>query len=63
MKRKLLGLALLATTLPALQGCFPLAVTGMGTAAVVATEAAHRVLKGLGALVLGRRPRPVAAGP
>ena len=38
MTRKLLGLALLAATLPALQGCFPLAVTGMGTAAVVATD-------------------------
>jgi osmotically-inducible protein OsmY len=38
MTRKLLGLALLATTLPALQGCFPLAVTGMGTAAIVATD-------------------------
>ncbi|HUP96663.1 MAG TPA: BON domain-containing protein [Usitatibacter sp.] len=38
MMRKLIGLAALAATLPLLQGCFPLAVTGMGTAALMATD-------------------------
>src|SRR5258708_11129251 len=38
MTRKLLGLALLAATLPALQGRFPLPVTGLGPPAVLATH-------------------------
>ena len=38
MTRKLLGLAALAAAMPLLQGCFPLAVTGMGTAALMATD-------------------------
>jgi osmotically-inducible protein OsmY len=37
MTRKFLGLALLAA-LPVLQGCVPLAITGVGTAAMVATD-------------------------
>jgi osmotically-inducible protein OsmY len=38
MIRKLFGIALLAAAVPALQGCFPLVVTGMGTAALMATD-------------------------
>ena len=38
MMRKLATLAILATAPSLLQGCFPLAVTGMGTAAVMATD-------------------------
>ena len=38
MMRKLLGIAALAAAVPVLQGCFPLAVTGMGAAAVMATD-------------------------
>ena len=38
MTRKLLAAALVAAAVPLLQGCFPLAVTGMGTAALMATD-------------------------
>jgi osmotically-inducible protein OsmY len=38
MKRKLLGLAALVSALPLLLGCFPLAVTGVGAAAVMAND-------------------------
>lgn len=38
MMRKLAGLAALVVAVPLLQGCFGLAVTGMGAAAVVATD-------------------------
>jgi osmotically-inducible protein OsmY len=38
MMRKLAGLTLLAAAMPLLQACFPLAVTGMGAAALVATD-------------------------
>jgi osmotically-inducible protein OsmY len=38
MIRKILGFTALAATLPLLQGCFPLAVTGMGTAALMASD-------------------------
>lgn len=38
MIRKLAGLAVLAAAVPMLQGCFPLAVTGMGAAALLATD-------------------------
>ena len=38
MMRKLLFPFLLAAALPTLQGCFPLAVTGMGAAAVMASD-------------------------
>ncbi len=38
MTRKILGLTLVAAALPLLQGCFPLAVTGMGAAALMATD-------------------------
>lgn len=38
MMRKFLGIAALAAAVPVLQGCFPLAVTGMGAAAVMATD-------------------------
>jgi osmotically-inducible protein OsmY len=38
MMRKLAGLALLAAAVPLLQACFPLAITGMGTAALMATD-------------------------
>jgi osmotically-inducible protein OsmY len=38
MMRKLLRLAALAAAASMLQGCFPLAVTGMGTAALMATD-------------------------
>ena len=38
MIRKLAGLAALAAAVPMLQACFPLAVTGMGAAAVMATD-------------------------
>lgn len=38
MTRKLLRIAALAAALPLLQGCFPLAVTGMGAAALMATD-------------------------
>ena len=38
MIRKALALTALAAALPLLQGCFPLAVTGMGTAALMATD-------------------------
>jgi osmotically-inducible protein OsmY len=38
MMRKLATLAVLATTASLLQGCFPLAITGMGTAAMMATD-------------------------
>lgn len=38
MIRKILGVAALAAAIPALQGCFPLAVTGVGAAAVMATD-------------------------
>jgi osmotically-inducible protein OsmY len=38
MKRKLLAAAALAAATPMLQGCFPLAVTGMGAAAVMASD-------------------------
>ena len=36
--RKLLAITLIAAALPLLQGCFGLAVTGMGTAAVMAND-------------------------
>jgi osmotically-inducible protein OsmY len=38
MKRKLLAPLLLAAIVPALQGCFPLAVTGLGGAALMAGD-------------------------
>jgi osmotically-inducible protein OsmY len=38
MMRKLATLTLLAAAVPLLQACFPLAVTGMGAAAVMATD-------------------------
>ena len=38
MTRKILGLIVLASAVPALQGCFPLAVTGVGAAAFVASD-------------------------
>jgi osmotically-inducible protein OsmY len=38
MKRKFLAAAALAAAIPLLQGCFPLAVTGMGAAAVMASD-------------------------
>ncbi len=38
MIRKLAGLAVVITAVPMLQGCFPLAVTGMGAAAIMATD-------------------------
>jgi osmotically-inducible protein OsmY len=38
MTRKLLVLAIAFAALPALQGCFPLAVTGVGAAALVAGD-------------------------
>ncbi len=36
--RKLIGLTLVATAMPLLQGCFPLAVTGVGAAALMASD-------------------------
>jgi osmotically-inducible protein OsmY len=38
MIRKLAGLAALAVAMPLLQGCFPLAVTGVGAAALMASD-------------------------
>ncbi len=38
MKRRLLGFAAAAAAAAMLQGCFPLAVTGVGTAALVASD-------------------------
>jgi osmotically-inducible protein OsmY len=38
MNRRILAPLLLAAAVPALQGCFPLAVTGMGTAALMADD-------------------------
>lgn len=38
MKRKLTALALLAATLPALQGCFPLVAGGVGATALMASD-------------------------
>jgi osmotically-inducible protein OsmY len=38
MMRKLATFTLLAAAMPLLQACFPLAVTGMGTAALMATD-------------------------
>ncbi|HEX7559498.1 MAG TPA: BON domain-containing protein [Usitatibacter sp.] len=38
MTRKILGLIVLASAVPFLQGCFPLAVTGVGAAAVMASD-------------------------
>lgn len=38
MMRKLLGLTLVVAALAALQGCFPLAVTGVGAAAIMASD-------------------------
>jgi osmotically-inducible protein OsmY len=38
MTRKILGLIVLASAVPVLQGCFPLAVTGVGAAAVMASD-------------------------
>jgi osmotically-inducible protein OsmY len=38
MTRKLLGLIVLVGAVPALQGCFPLAVTGVGAAAVMVSD-------------------------
>lgn len=38
MKRRLLALAAAAAAAATLQGCFPLAVTGVGTAALVASD-------------------------
>ena len=38
MTRKSLGLALLVAAVPMLQACFPLAVTGMGAAALMASD-------------------------
>jgi osmotically-inducible protein OsmY len=36
--RKLIGITLLAGAMPLLQGCFPLAVTGVGAAAIMASD-------------------------
>jgi osmotically-inducible protein OsmY len=38
MTRKFLGVLLVAAAVPALQGCFPLAVTGVGAAALMASD-------------------------
>lgn len=38
MIRKALGITLLAAAVPVLQGCIPLAVTGMSTAAIMASD-------------------------
>jgi osmotically-inducible protein OsmY len=38
MIRKVIGFTLVATAMPLLQGCFPLAVTGVGAAAVMASD-------------------------
>jgi osmotically-inducible protein OsmY len=38
MKRSLIGIILIATALPVLQGCFGLAVTGVGAAAMMAGD-------------------------
>jgi osmotically-inducible protein OsmY len=38
MIRKVFAVTALAAALPLLQGCFPLAITGMGTAAVMASD-------------------------
>ncbi|MEO7742840.1 MAG: BON domain-containing protein, partial [Usitatibacter sp.] len=38
MIRKLTGLTVLVAAVPMLQACFPLAVTGMGAAALMATD-------------------------
>ncbi len=38
MTRKLIGLVVVAAAMPLLQGCFPLAVTGVGAAALVAGD-------------------------
>ena len=38
MKRRILAPLVLAASLPVLQGCFPLAVTGMGAAALMAGD-------------------------
>ena len=38
MIRRILAFTALAAALPLLQGCFPLAVTGLGTAAVMASD-------------------------
>ena len=38
MTRKFLAVAALAVAMPLLQGCFPLAVTGMGTAALMTAD-------------------------
>jgi len=38
MKRSLIAVLALAAATPALQGCFPLALTGMGATALVATD-------------------------
>ena len=38
MTRKFLGLAILVAAIPMLQACFPLAVTGMGAAALMASD-------------------------
>ena len=38
MKRSLIAVLALAVATPALQGCFPLAITGMGATALVATD-------------------------
>lgn len=38
MKRNILGLAIVVAAVPMLQACFPLAVTGMGAAALMASD-------------------------
>ena len=38
MMRKLIGLTLVATAMPLLQGCFPLAVTGVAAAGFIASD-------------------------
>ena len=38
MMRKLIGLTLVAAAVPLLQGCFPLAVTGVGAAAMMVSD-------------------------
>ena len=38
MMRKMIGLALVAAAMPLLQGCFPLAVTGVAGAALMASD-------------------------
>ena len=62
MIRKALGITLLAAAVPVLQGCIPLAVTGMSTAAIMAsdrrTTGTYIEDEGIEWKVLGRMPQP-----